>query len=357
MSINILQVLTKAVDMKGTDVHITVSLPPIIRVNGNLQAFGEEKLTQEDTKDITRQILNDEQLEILEQKGEVDLSYVIPNLSRFRVNAYKQRSSYTLAIRAIWIKVPTIDELGFPQIFKSLALKPRGMVLVTGPTGSGKSTTLAAMVNHINMNRKCHVLTLEEPIEYLHRHGESMINQREVGSDTLSFVSALRAALREDPDVILVGEMRDLETIATAITAAETGHLVLSTLHTTGAAQSIDRVIDVFPPYQQQQIRIQLSSVLEGIISQQLLAKADGRGLVAAFEIMITNNAISNLIREGKTHQIPTIMQTNLKTGMKMMDHSLSELVKTGLITREQAMVRCVDMEMLKRYMVNAGAM
>ena len=352
---NILQILQKTVDMKGTDLHITVALPPMMRINGNLNSFGDTPLTPEDTADITRQMLNDDQLEILEDKGEVDLSYVVPNLSRFRVNAYKQRSSYCLAIRVIWIKVPTIDELGFPHVFKDLSMKPRGMVLVTGPTGSGKSTTLAAMVNHINTHRRCHVLTLEEPIEYLHRHGESMINQREVGSDTNSFVVALRAALREDPDVILVGEMRDLETIATAITAAETGHLVLSTLHTTGAAQSIDRVIDVFPPYQQQQIRIQLSSVLEGIISQQLLPKADGRGLIAAFEIMIANNAISNLVREGKTHQIQTIIQTGLKSGMRMMDYSLSELVKNGSITREQATIRCVDMEMLKRYMVHAG--
>jgi twitching motility protein PilT len=354
---NILQMLQKTVDMKGTDLHVTVALPPMMRINGMLQPFGDTKLTIDDTYDIAKQMLSPEQFVTLETYGEVDLSYVVPNLSRFRVNAYKQRGSYCLAIRVIWIKIPTIDELGFPQNFKELAMKPRGLVLVTGPTGSGKSTTLAAMVNHINQNRRCHVLTLEEPIEYLHRHGESMINQREVGSDTRSFANALRSALREDPDVILVGEMRDLDTIATAITAAETGHLVMSTLHTTGAAQSIDRIIDVFPPYQQQQIRIQLSSVLEGIISQQLIPKADGRGLVAAFEIMIANNAISNLVREGKTHQIPTIIQTGLKGGMRMMDYSLSELVKIGMITREQATVRCVDVEMLKRYMTNAGTL
>jgi twitching motility protein PilT len=354
---NILQMLQKTVDMKGTDLHVTVSLPPMMRINGMLQPFGDTKLTIDDTYDIAKQMLSPEQFVALETYGEVDLSYVVPNLSRFRVNAYKQRGSYCLAIRVIWIKIPTIDELGFPQNFKELAMKPRGLVLVTGPTGSGKSTTLAAMVNHINQNRRCHVLTLEEPIEYLHKHGESMINQREIGSDTRSFANALRSALREDPDVILVGEMRDLDTIATAITAAETGHLVMSTLHTTGAAQSIDRIIDVFPPYQQQQIRIQLSSVLEGIISQQLIPKADGRGLVAAFEIMIANNAISNLVREGKTHQIPTIIQTGLKGGMRMMDYSLSELVKIGMITREQATVRCVDVEMLKRYMTNAGTL
>ncbi|MFO7636060.1 MAG: type IV pilus twitching motility protein PilT [Clostridia bacterium] len=352
---NIIQVLQKSVELKGTDLHITVGIPPMIRVNGHLEAYGDQRLTQEDTADITRQILNEDQMEVLVNMGEVDLSYVIPNVSRFRVNAYKQRGSYSLAIRIIWMKIPTIDELGFPQVFKDLAMKPRGLVLVTGPTGSGKSTTLATLVNHINQNRRCHVLTLEEPIEYLHRHGESIINQREIGMDSKSFVNALRAALREDPDVILVGEMRDLETIATAITAAETGHLVLSTLHTTGAAQSIDRIIDVFPPYQQQQIRIQLSAVLEGIVSQQLIARADGRGVVAAFEIMLANNAISNLVREGKTHQIPTVMQTNLKAGMRMMDYSLSELVRSGMITRENAITRCVDIEMLQRYMMSAG--
>lgn len=353
---NIIQVLQKTVDMKGTDLHITVAVPPMMRINGRLEPYGSDRLTPEDTEDIVRQVLNEEQMNVLDEEGEVDLSLTIPNVSRFRINAFKQRGSYSLAIRIIWMRIPTIDELGFPQVFKDLALKPRGLVLVTGPTGSGKSTTLATMVNHINQNRCCHILTLEEPIEYLHRHGESIINQREIGSDTKSFVKALRAALREDPDVILVGEMRDLETIATAITAAETGHLVLSTLHTTGAALSIDRIIDVFPPFQQQQIRIQLASVLEGIISQQLLPRADGQGIVACFEILIANNAISNLIREGKTHQIPTIMQTNIKNGMRMMDQSLSEMVRCGVITRDLAITRCVDVEMLTRYLTISGA-
>lgn len=354
---NVTETLKKTVEMKASDLHITVALPPMMRINGDLKPYGEVPLTPEDTEDIARHILSDSQMETLENNGEVDLSYVIPNVSRFRVNVYKQRGSYCIAFRVIWIKIPTVDELGFPDVLKDLALKPRGLVLVTGPTGSGKSTTLAAMVNEVNQNRNCHVLTLEEPIEYLHRHGKSMINQREIGADSSSFASGLRSALREDPDVILVGEMRDLETIATAITAAETGHLVLSTLHTIGAAQTIDRIIDVFPPHQQQQIRIQLAGVLEGVISQQLLPTADNRGMVAALEIMVTNNAISNLIREGKTHQIPTVIQTSSKLGMKTMDFALSELVRKGRITREEANMRCVDPEMLRRHLLQTGSL
>ena len=354
---NIIQVLQKTVDMKASDLHITVALPPMMRINGELKPYGDTSLTPEDTADIVRQVLNESQMSTLETVGEIDLSYVIPSISRFRVNVYKQRGSYSIAFRVIWIRIPTIDELGFPEVLKELALKPRGLFLVTGPTGSGKSTTLAAMVNHINNNRNCHVLTLEEPIEYLHRHNRSMINQREIGGDSLTFASGLRAALREDPDVILVGEMRDLETIATAITAAETGHFVMSTLHTTGAAQTIDRIIDVFPPYQQEQIRVQLAGVLEGVVSQQLLPTADGRGRVAALEIMVANNAISNLVREGKTHQIQTIIQTGSKQGMKTMDFSLSDLVKRGKITREVANNHCVDPEMLRRHLMQAGSL
>lgn len=349
---DITEALKKTVEMKGSDLHVTVSLPPMMRINGELKPYGDTPLTPADTRDIAKQILKDYQMSILEEMGEVDLSYVIPNISRFRVNVYKQRGSYGLAFRVIWIKIPTIDELGFPETLKEIALKPRGLFLVTGPTGSGKSTTLAAMVNHININRNCHVITLEEPIEYLHKHNRSMINQREIGSDSLTFANGLRAALREDPDVILVGEMRDLETISIAITAAETGHFVMSTLHTTGAAQTIDRIIDVFPPHQQQQIKVELAAVLEGVVSQQLLPTADGRGRVAAMEIMVTNNAISNLIREGKTHQIPTIIQTGFRQGMKTMDFSLSELVKRGKITRETAETHCVDADMLRRYMM-----
>jgi len=355
--LNILEILTKAVEMKASDLHITVALPPMMRITGDLKPYGEKRLTPEDTEQIAKQVLNEKQLGILENAGEVDLSLVIPNVSRFRVNVYKQRGSLCIAFRVIWIRIPTIDELGFPDVLKDMSMKPRGLILVTGPTGSGKSTTLAAMVNHVNQNRNCHILTLEEPIEYLHKHGKSMINQREIGSDSGSFASGLRSALREDPDVIMVGEMRDLETIATAITAAETGHLVLSTLHTIGSAQTIDRIIDVFPPHQQQQIRIQLAGVLEGVISQQLLPTADNRGMVAVMEIMVTNNAISNQIREGKTHQIQTVMQTNSKLGMKTMDFALSELVRKGRITRDEAAMRCVDPEMLRRHLLQTGSL
>ncbi len=348
---NLNEILQKAVDMKASDLHITVALPPMLRINGYLRPYGDKKLTAQDTAEMASAVLNEEQMKIVEKNGEVDLSYVLPHISRFRVNVYKQRGSYTIAFRVIWINVPTIDELGFPEIFKDFALKPRGLVLVTGPTGSGKSTTLAAMVNHINQNRNCHILTLEDPIEYLHQHNKSMVNQRELGEDTNSFANGLRSALREDPDVILVGEMRDLETISTALTAAETGHLVLSTLHTTGAALTVDRIIDVFPPAQQQQIRIQLAGVLEGVISQLLLPTQDSRGMTVALEIMITTTAVRNLIREGKTHQISTVIQTNSKLGMRTMDFSLSELVRKGKLSREEAANRSPDVEMLKRYM------
>jgi twitching motility protein PilT len=266
---------------------------------------------------------------------------------------YKQRGYISMAFRVITVKIPTIDELGFPSVLKDLSLKQSGFILVTGPTGSGKSTTLAAMVNHINNNRNCHIIALEDPIEYLHKHYRSMINQREIGKDSMRFSTALRAALREDPDVIFVGEMRDVETIGIAITAAETGHLVMSTLHTGSADKTIDRIIDVFPPQQQQQIRIQLSGVLNGVISQKLLPTADGTGRVAALEIMIANNAVGNLIREGKTHQIHSIIQSSMKVGMRSMDYSLSDLLRRGIITREIASLHATDQEMLKRYLSN----
>jgi twitching motility protein PilT len=325
----------------------------MIRVNQILKPYNDKPLTPDDTEAITRSILTPEQMLILDEKGELDFSYIVPQLSRFRVNAYKQRSSYGIAFRIISITVPTLDELGFPPVLKELALKTRGLILVTGPTGSGKSTTLAAMIDHINKYRNCHVLTLEEPIEYLHRHGSSMINQREVGTDTMSFSSGLRAALREDPDVIMVGEMRDLETISTAITAAETGHLVMSTLHTTGAEQTIDRIIDVFPPFQQQQVRVQLSVVLQAVISQLLLPSVENDSMLASQEILVANNAVRNLIRDGKTNQLQTVIQTNTKTGMLPLDLSLSNLVRKNLITHEMAYAYALDREMLKRYLAS----
>lgn len=349
---NILELLKATVENKASDLHITVGIPPMLRINGELRQHGEIPLTPEDTTELTYQVLNDDQKDALEKTGELDLSFYLPSVARFRVNAYKQRGSYTLAIRVVNIKIPSLDELGFPNCMKELAMKPRGLILVTGPTGSGKSTTLAAMIDYINKNRTAHVLTLEDPIEYLHKHQKCMVNQREMGSDSLSFANALRAALREDPDVILVGEMRDMETIAIAITAAETGHLVMSTLHTVSADQTIDRIIDAFPSYQQPQIRTQLSSVLEGIVAQQLLPLVDNSGRTAALEILLANNAIRNLIREGRTHQIQTSIQTGSKVGMRSMDASLGELVRKGIISKDIAMERAADTEMLRRHLL-----
>jgi twitching motility protein PilT len=353
---SIISVFKEAVTRGASDVHVTVALPPMLRINGQLIPYDSQPLTPDDTHRFCMEMLNEKQRLVLEEKGEVDFSYVVSGLSRFRVNVYKQRKSYGAAIRIIFSKIPTLDSLNFPSIMKDLALRPRGLVLVTGPTGSGKSTTLAAMVNHVNQIRNSHVLTLEEPIEYLHRHGKSMINQREIGDDSATFAAALRSALREDPDVILVGEMRDLETIATAVSAAETGHLVMSTLHTTSAPQTIDRIIDVFPPFQQQQIRIQLSGVLQGIISQQLLPTLDGRGRVAALEILVATDAVRNIIREGKTHQLLSVIQTNHKLGMVSMDYSLAHLARTGRINVDEAYAHCQDIETLKRFMSSANA-
>jgi twitching motility protein PilT len=311
----------------------------------------EKNLSPQDTITLVQELLTDEQIVELKEKGEIDLSFSYPGLGRFRVNIYKQRGSYGMAFRTVALNIPTIDDLGFPLVLKELAKKQRGLILVTGPTGSGKSTTLASMIDYINRERSAHILTLEDPIEYLHKHNKSIVNQREIGNDSHSFSKALRAALRQDPDVILVGEMRDLETISIAITAAETGHLVLSTLHTIGAAKTIDRIIDIFPSHHQQQIKVQLSSVIEGIISQQLLEKSDGQGRVAALEIMIATSAIRNLIREGKSHQLQTNIQTGSKFGMQTMDNAILDLCNRGLIDRKTALTYAVDRESLERFM------
>jgi len=287
--------------------------------------------------DILISVMTEVQRDRFEERGEYDFSFSIPNCGRFRVNAYKQRGSVAMAFRLVGTQVPSPEELGVPESVIDLYQRKRGLVLVTGPTGSGKSTTLAAIIDKINNNRDAHVITLEDPIEYLHQHKMSMANQREIGLDSSNYASALRAALREDPDVILVGEMRDFETISVAITAAETGHLVLSTLHTIGAASTVDRIIDVFPPHQQQQIRVQLANVLEGVISQQLIPKADGSGRVAAFEVLHANPAVRNLIREGKSHQLMSVMQTNRKMGMIAMDEAIQQLYFEGKISREMA--------------------
>lgn len=349
-------ILTEAVRRNASDTHITVGLPPMIRVNGELIPMSNQILTQADTEYLCKSMIDKSRQQYLNERGEIDFSYVVKDYSRFRCNIFKQRGSYALAARTITNEIPTCEKLGLPNLFKELAMKPRGLILVTGPTGSGKSTTLAAMIGHINAFRKCHILTLEEPIEYLHTHGEAMINQREVHEDTLSFANALRAALREDPDVILVGEMRDLDTISTAITASETGHLVMSTLHTSGAADTVNRIIDVFPPHQQDQVRVQLGTVIIAVISQTLVQKIGG-GRVAAFEIMIANDAIRNLIREGKTYQIDSTIATQLQAGMCPLDFYLAELCKRGIIARETAYNRCRYPEDLKRYLTNAGGM
>lgn len=351
------ELLIEALESKASDVHLSVALPPMMRINGDLVPMREYVLAPEHTEKLCFTLLNQKQREELDNKGEIDFSYGIPNVSRFRVNVYRQRKSFGAAIRIIMTDIPTIASLKMPKILETLALKPRGLVLVTGPTGSGKSTTLAAMIDHINSTRNCHILTLEEPIEYLHRHRKSMINQREIGDDSLTFANGLRAALREDPDVILVGEMRDLETISTAISAAETGHLVLSTLHTTSAAQTIDRIIDVFPPYQQTQIRVQLASVIQGIIAQQLLITADNKSRVAAMEILLGTDAVRNTIREGKIHQLQSYIQTGMKQGMLSMDYSLAQLVRQARISHETAFSFCQDPETLQRYLLSDSAM
>ncbi|MDR5675735.1 MAG: type IV pilus twitching motility protein PilT [Armatimonadota bacterium] len=378
---NIEQLLKEVVDRQGSDLHLTAGVPPIMRVWGKLTPLaGYPVLTPEDTYQLAYSMLNTLQKQKFEKNWELDLSYGVPGLGRFRVNVYRQRGAVGVAIRVIPHEVPRLEDLNLPSVLVELTRKPRGLILVTGPTGQGKSTTLAAMINQINEERSCHIVTIEDPIEYLHEHKRSVINQRELGFDTQSFPNALRAALREDPDVVLIGEMRDLETIAAALTIAETGHLVFATLHTANAAQSVDRIIDVFPPHQQQQVRVQLSSVLEAVISQILLpnqlflrrfgsqesyAAARRAGAVAtlrrtwptleeigrvpAVEVMIATPAIRNLIREGKTHQIESAIQTGAEWGMQTMDQSLRDLYQRGLISFEDAIGKAIHPDELRK--------
>ena len=346
---NLVELLCIGVERNASDIHLTVGIPPTYRIDGALVSLVENKLTPEDTLYLVKQALDESRLNKLEEYGEIDFSYSIPTIGRFRVNAFKQRGSYAMVLRIIPLEIPLMDELGLPSILTDLSRLPRGLILVTGPTGSGKTTTLASIINKINTERRCHIITLEDPLEYLHKHKKSIVNQREVGSDTRNFANGLRGALREDPDVILVGEMRDLETISTAITAAETGHLVLSTLHTNGAAKTVERIIDVFPPFQQQQIRVQLASVIEAVISQQLLLKASGQGRIGAYEVMIATPAIRNLIREGKNHQIDTSIQTGGALGMHTMDTSLINLYKRGEITKEMAISQAYNTDEVRK--------
>lgn len=343
-------IITEGCKRLASDVHITVGVPPIFRINGELVKYGEAALTQMDTEVFVRQVMTDEQFDKLVSRGDIDFSYAIPGYSRFRVNAYKQRGSFGMALRIIPYGIPTMESLGLPPIIGELTKLPRGLILVTGPTGAGKSTTLATMIDKINRERACHIVTLEDPIEYLHKHNKAMVNQREIGTDSQDFLTGLRSTLRQDPDVILVGEMRDLDTISIAVTAAETGHLVLSTLHTIGAAETIDRIIDVFPPYQQRQIRVQLASVLQAVITQQLLPRIDRKGRVPALEVMIATPAIRNMIREEKVHQIQTAIKTGSKYQMQTMDDSLLSLYNKGLISKDKLISQAVNVEEVKKF-------
>ncbi|MEC9488793.1 MAG: type IV pilus twitching motility protein PilT [Halanaerobium sp.] len=352
----ILEVMkTIAQDDNISDLHLTVNSKPIIRYNGELEVYEQfsKVLKFQDMEVIAKELMKEGQWEKFEDLGEMDFSYSIPGTARFRINVYQQRGAISLAIRVIPTKVPTIEELGLPDVLRELALQRNGLVLCTGPTGSGKSTTLASMINVINENKTSHIITLEDPIEYLHNHKKSLVHQREIGSDTKSFANALRASLRQDPDIILVGEMRDLETISIALKAAETGHLVLTTLHTNDAPQTIDRIIDVFPPHQQQQVRVQLASVLNGILSQQLLPRWDGNGRVAAMEILIGTPAVRNLIRDEKGHQLHTAMQTGARYGMITMDNYLLDLYNRGLISEEIVLRRASNREFVQKRIHN----
>ena len=334
MQLDFADVLLEVIDRRASDLHITAGAPPMVRVRGRLVPMdGFPVLTPNDTREIVYSILSEGQRQKFENNWQLDFAYQIPGRGRFRVNAYFQRSAVGAAFRLIPFEVVPLETLGLPPVVADFANKPRGLVLVTGPTGSGKSTTLASLIDVINATREEHIMTIEDPIEFLHHHKKCIVNQRELGSDAISFGDALKAALRQDPDVILVGEMRDLETIGTAMTAAETGHLVFATLHTQDTPQTIDRIIDVFPPEQQGQVRAQLSVALQGIMTQTLLPTADGAGRCVAAEVLVPTPAVRNLIREAKTHQIYSVLQTGASHGMQTMDASLAQLVRAGKVT------------------------
>ncbi len=353
------ELLEEAVSKGASDIHISSNLPPVFRIDGKLIRTSLPPLTSDNVETLVFPILNNEQRRKLEQDWELDMSYGIHGIGRFRVNVYKNRGTYAAAFRTINTEVPSFETLGLPEIVRKITEKPRGLILVTGPTGSGKSTTLASMIDYINENRNEHILTIEDPIEFLHKSKKSVVHQRELGQDTRSFSNALRAALREDPDIILVGELRDLETISLAITAAETGHLVMGTLHTSSASQTVDRIVDVFPEAQQQQIRIQLSTSLVAVFSQTLLQKTerDGtkKGRVMAQEVLVVNGAVANLIREGKTAQMYSMIQTGAQYGMQTLESALADLYHRGLVTAEDALSKSSRPDELKR-MLGANA-
>jgi twitching motility protein PilT len=350
LSVPVPELLEVVLERGASDLHLTAGAPPTIRLHGDLVRLDEyPQLTPRALQGMIYAILPQKMRERFEQELELDMSYSLPDRARFRVNVYMQRDAVGAVFRVIPFEIKSLEDLGLPPVAADLARFPRGFVVVTGPTGSGKSTTLAGMVDVVNRERAGHIMTVEDPIEFLHKHKACVVNQREIGADTHSFASALKHVLRQDPDVILVGEMRDLETISTAITAAETGHLVFATLHTQDAPQTIDRIIDVFPPHQQQQTRVQLSTTLQGVITQQLVPTTDGRGRVVAAEVMVATPGIRNLIREGKVHQIYSAMQAGGRYGMQTMDMSLASLVKAGRVTQQMAFERCHDPEELQR--------
>lgn len=349
MSIEIDKLLHGMLQFDASDLHIKVGMPPGYRINGEIQPLKNlESLRPSDTSKLAQEVLGEKNFAEFDRDGDLDTSYSIPGVARFRVNAMKQRGTISMVFRKIPVEIPKFDDLGLPEICRKLAMKPRGLVLVTGPTGSGKSTTLAAMIDHRNRTDKGHILTMEDPIEFVHKDIKSYVNQREIGADTETFSSALKRALRQDPDVILVGEMRDLETISLGITAAETGHLVFGTLHTTGAIQTVDRIIDVFPPDQQQQVRVQLAETLQGVISQVLLPKTGG-GRVAAHEIMVRIDALKACIREGKTAQMGNVLQTGKRHGMQLLDDVLVKLAKEGTIEGKHAVAKAHHPDVVAR--------
>ncbi|MFH0801765.1 MAG: type IV pilus twitching motility protein PilT [bacterium] len=343
------ELLRLMVEKGASDLHLKAGSSPMLRIDGELSPAGYEIFPASTVRRLIESILTDQQKAEFVAEKELDLAYSITGLSRFRINVYLQRGTWCAAIRIVPARPFTIDELKLPSILKDLSMKPRGLVLVTGPTGSGKSTTLAAMINHINENRRCHIVTVEDPIEFLHQDKNSVICQRELGPDTHSFTNALRHVLRQDPDVVLIGELRDLETTGIAITAAETGHMVMATLHTNSAPATIDRIIDIFPPHQQAQIRMQLSVTIEGVLCQTLLPKAKGSGRVMAMELMPVTPALRNIIREGKTHQIPNLIQAGSQYGMQSLDMSLRFLLQQGLVTYEEALSKASNPEEFSR--------